>query len=98
MRKHVDEMRKHVNISIFGGCGQPCPITGEDCRAMIGRKFKFYLAAENSLCEDYITEKFFLLLKYDIVLVAYGFGNYTRFVSYFFKNYALVKCHGIILM
>ena len=80
--RYIEELRKYVNISIFGGCGHPCPEKEkEDCRAMIGRKFKFYFAAENSLCQDYITEKFFLLLKYDIVLVVYGFGNYSRFVN-----------------
>jgi hypothetical protein len=81
----IEELRKYVTISVYGGCGIPCPKIGgeevENCRAMIGRKYKFFLAAENSLCQDYITEKFFLMLKYDIVMVVYGLGNYTKFVS-----------------
>ena len=34
--------------------------------------FRFYLSFENALCEDYITEKFFTLLKSNIVPVVMG--------------------------
>ena len=34
--------------------------------------YKFYFAFENSLCDDYITEKFFNMLKHNIVPVVLG--------------------------
>lgn len=32
--------------------------SSEDCRQMVAKKYKFYLSLENSLCRDYITEKY----------------------------------------
>ncbi len=28
------------------------------CQRMLTRKYKFYLALENSICDEYVTEKF----------------------------------------
>lgn len=36
------------------------------------KDYKFYLSFENSLCKDYITEKFFLAFKAGSVPIAYG--------------------------
>jgi Glycosyltransferase family 10 (fucosyltransferase) C-term len=47
---------------------------------MVTRVYKFYLAFENSLCADYVTEKFFRFLRRDVVAVALGAANYTQFV------------------
>jgi Glycosyltransferase family 10 (fucosyltransferase) C-term len=47
---------------------------------MVSRKYKFYLALENSLCKDYVTEKFFRFLHRDVVVIALGAANYTQFV------------------
>ena len=40
----------------------------------------FYLAFENSLCDDYITEKFFSTLKLNIIPVVLGSGKYEEHV------------------
>ena len=42
------------------------------------RKYMFYLTFENCLCEDYITEKTFRPLNYEIIPVVLGGGNYSR--------------------
>ena len=36
------------------------------------KKYKFYLAFENSNCNEYITEKFWRYLSYGLVPVAFG--------------------------
>ena len=82
---YINELRKYVTVDIYGRCGTPCP-SNVDCREMVGAKYKFYFAFENSNCKDYITEKFFQMLKFDVIVVAFGGGNYTRFVSKTFFN------------
>jgi hypothetical protein len=73
---YIRELSRFVNVTIFGRCGSKCL----DCKEMIVKKYKFYLAFENSICRDYITEKFFNMLRYDIIPVVFGNGNYTRYV------------------
>jgi len=48
---------------------------------MIFSQYKFYLAFENSLCTDYITEKFYQTLNRDIIPVVMGGGQYDLHVS-----------------
>ena len=47
--------------------------------AMVAEKYKFYLSFENSFCTDYITEKLWKVLNYDIVPIVMGGGNYTKY-------------------
>ena len=39
---------------------------------------QFYLALENSLCEEYVTEKFWKLLHYNVIPVLLNGENMTR--------------------
>ena len=82
---YISELKKYVNVSVYGNCGQSMAgLCGSwpsnDCRNYISQKYMFYLAFENTVCNDYITEKFFDALKYDIVVVVLGGGNYTYYV------------------
>ncbi|GMS83786.1 hypothetical protein PENTCL1PPCAC_5961, partial [Pristionchus entomophagus] len=54
----VVQMQKYIPVDIFGGClqGKSCP-RGEKCEDMLDEDYHFYLAFENSICTDYITEK-----------------------------------------
>jgi len=46
----------------------------------MGRDYKFVMAFENSLCWDYVTEKFFYNINFDIIPVVLDLhGNYERF-------------------
>jgi alpha-1,3-fucosyltransferase len=81
----INKLRKFIPIDVYGGCGEKkCPISQirSACKELIANEYKFYFAFENSLCDEYITEKFFGMLKYNIVPVVRGdFSNrYAEFV------------------
>ena len=65
-----DEMEKNQEnldrqVDVYGKCGKlKCSRDNEtECFLMLDQDYKFYLSFENSLCEDYVTEKFFNMLK-----------------------------------
>lgn len=83
--EYIREMQKHIRIDVFGACGTPCSSRRDKCNfTSMAREYKFYLAFENSLCKDYLSEKFFRnALKADIVPVVRGGKsreNYEVFV------------------
>jgi hypothetical protein len=80
--------------------GLPCPKNFKDnrtinlvhpdhphhgiCKEVISAEYKFYLAFENSICDQYITEEFFSILRRNIVPVVIGAGPYDYYVSILF--------------
>lgn len=44
---------------------------------MLERDYKFYLSFENSICRDYVTEKFYNALLFKTVPIVYGGANYS---------------------
>ena len=78
----IRKLKQFVQLDVFGKCGtRRCSGEKEiDCRANIASHYKFYLAFENSLCKEYVTEKFFRTLNYDIVPVVLGLGDYSKYV------------------
>ncbi|XP_025113815.1 alpha-(1,3)-fucosyltransferase C-like [Pomacea canaliculata] len=71
-------LQKYIPIDIFGeSSAHRCPRNQDDaCFQTFSRDYKFYLGFENSLCKDYISEKFFRYLNLDTVLVARGSNDY----------------------
>ncbi len=69
--EYVKELVKHIDVDVYGSCSKhykenakidPCH-TNESiaCLVKVYSKYKFYLAFENSLCNEYITEKYWKL-------------------------------------
>ena len=53
---YIDSLQKHgLKLDVYGKCGEDCGAFS-NCSIVL-RKYKFVLAFENSLCDDYITEK-----------------------------------------
>jgi len=81
---YVQELKKFIDVDVYGGCGNmSCArnhthwLSEPQCYDMLARNYKFYLSFENSVCTDYVTEKFFNILTKDLVPVVYGGANYS---------------------
>ena len=76
----MQKLGKYIDVDIFGGCTKnvPCP-HGDylDCVQKLHSQYHFYLAWENSLCHDYITEKFWKVLKGDGYYIPVALGGLT---------------------
>lgn len=79
--EYVAALRPFARVDVFGKCSGLWGIVRgaghERHAAMIRDKYKFYLAFENRLCRDYVTEKFWIdaLLNGAIPVVRGGMGD-----------------------
>ena len=77
---YVDILRKYINVDILGACGTKWNCGRRhnhakgDCFDILNSTYRYYLAFENALCDEYISEKFFENYDYDIIQVVRG-GN-----------------------
>ncbi|XP_004206525.2 3-galactosyl-N-acetylglucosaminide 4-alpha-L-fucosyltransferase FUT3 [Hydra vulgaris] len=72
-----------VDIEVSGGCAGRFPkrfsskCRGRPCYEDL-RDFKFYFSAENSLCDGYITEKYWSSgIDFDVIPIVLGGSNYS---------------------
>ena len=79
----VSELQKHVAVDVYGKCqkkinpraNNTCNVNTNECTQLKAR-YKFVIAIENSLCEDYVTEKFYVNGLHDgLVPIALNGGN-----------------------
>lgn len=79
---YVDELKKYIDVDIVGRCGDVdmnCPREKRnECEDKIIKQYYFYLGFENSICDDYITEKVWKRLKQGVIPVVLGRGNYSK--------------------
>ncbi|XP_075973110.1 alpha-(1,3)-fucosyltransferase C-like [Anticarsia gemmatalis] len=77
------QLRRYgLELDIYGNCDKlKCPRSNETgCNKMLSEKYYFYLSFENSLSEDYVTEKLLKALNNDVVPIVYGGADYSRFL------------------
>lgn len=68
-----------LNIDIYGTCGTfYCQRNDSACDDILKRDYLFYLAFENSLAVDYVTEKVIRAMQNDVVPIVYGEADYSR--------------------
>jgi len=74
LTRHIQKL---VTVDVYGNCGPlNCePMQDQNCYKMIEKKYKFYLSYENSICKDYITEKYYNLLPYNTIPVVFNGAN-----------------------
>ena len=81
---YIKELRRYIDIDVYGLCGRlscarhPVDISHRRCYDKLESTYKFYLSFENSICRDYVTEKFFNIIERRIVPVVYGGADYKR--------------------
>lgn len=64
---YIKQLKRHLKIDIFGKCGKRrC---NSECFEKNLKDYKFYLALENSVCDEYITEKFYRVKKLIVPIV-----------------------------
>ena len=75
--EYVIKMQQFMKVDVYGRCGpMKCPPAG--CWGYINERYKFYLAFENSLCVDYVTEKLYRTLYHGkMIPVLLGGANYS---------------------
>lgn len=79
---YVQDLEKFIKVDKIGNCqftDKYCS-KRQNCFAdIVEPNYFFYLSFENSFCHDYVTEKFFTALQYNVVPIVYGAANYTNF-------------------
>ena len=78
---YTRSLQKFIKVDIYGECGPlKCGKQKRDieCFKMVEQKYKFYFAFENSICAEYVSEKVFTIMHYDVIPVVLGPFNYSR--------------------
>ena len=81
--EYVRHLQNYIDVDIYGKCGnRKCGSfwneSNLECLIMLKKEYKFYLSFENSLCEDYVTEKLWKAIHADVVPVVLGAYNYSK--------------------
>ncbi|XP_045184649.1 alpha-(1,3)-fucosyltransferase C-like [Mercenaria mercenaria] len=86
---YVQKLSKYVPIDILGKCGKPwncgTHYVHDDCFNLLNTTYKFFLAFENTFCNQYFSEKVYENFNYDIILIVRG-GSYREALSAFPKG------------
>lgn len=82
---YVRQLQEHIQVDIYGECGSlKCTrnathwLSNPECYDKLANDYKFYLSFENSICQDYVTEKLFNILQHDMVPVVLGGADYLK--------------------
>ncbi|KAI9497380.1 hypothetical protein BDB00DRAFT_756785 [Zychaea mexicana] len=77
---YVKELMKYIKVDSYGKCLNNKAFPEDKQRSDLMRQYKFYLAIENSNCDDYVTEKLFDTISSSTVPIVDGPQNYEAFI------------------
>ena len=78
---YAKELSKYIDVDVYGTCGSlNCSreLGFTQCLENFESTYKFYLSFENRICRDYVTEKFFTPLQYELIPIVMGGGDYNE--------------------
>ena len=76
----AQKLMKYIGLDLYGNCGVlKCDKSQLDC-ANFEPTYKFYFSFENSLCDDYVSEKLFKIMNQIIIPVVYNGANMKKFL------------------
>lgn len=82
----VRQLQRYIDVDIYGDCRYnrnrdwPLDVQGKDLSdVVVASRYKFYLALENTNCDDYVTEKLERTVASGAVPVVDGPVDYSRF-------------------
>jgi alpha-1,3-fucosyltransferase len=76
----TQKLQHFIDVDIMGECGTlSCPENFE-CLNYVEQNYWFYLAFENSLCIDYITEKSYKIMELNVIPVIFSGAQLSRFL------------------
>ena len=80
---YAQELAKYIDVDTYGKCGSlTCSSeTGQtvfSCMESFEKTYKFYLSFENKICRDYVTEKFSRPMRYELIPIVLGGGDYNE--------------------
>lgn len=76
-----EKLRQFIEIDKYGHCKDGLNCSGrmsEECYDYLEQNYKFYLSFENAICDEYVTEKLFNILKRNLVPIVYGGADYKK--------------------
>ena len=80
----LEALRRFMRVDVYGRCGDlECSHSGgwrsgATCYREMAQNYKFYFSFENSLCDEYVTEKLFNILHSKVIPVTFGSSDYAR--------------------
>ena len=83
--KYIKKLQEYISVDIYGGCSKrfhtepkKCERGTPECIKLL-KRYKFFLAFENSFCIDYISEKYWeTLLDGNAVPIVMGGAEYSK--------------------
>ena len=84
----LDELKKYIPVDIFGKCGKQKACEHQhhkNCVNVSVEEYKFYFAAENTICKEYFTGKYISTLSGYVTRLAISFFSLIR-----------IRLHGFV--
>lgn len=81
--QYIKHLKRYIAVDIYGRCGSlTCRRNiSRECYYMLNRTYKFYLSFENMICQEYVTEKLWNVIKPEdmyVIPIVMGGANYSK--------------------